>query len=104
MQVRKQTAVRHVKHGTNHIAISGKRTKRLIPVNVPGGLIEYRLEHVYGHEANATFHQPARPQAVLSESICPISPSGIVCLAREIESPAHSEFSVVAGYKGLMFA
>ena len=54
-------------------------------VNVPGDLVEHRLEHVDRHEANAPLDEPAGEQTRLAELVAAVGISESVGLLLQLE-------------------
>ena len=67
-QVLEQRRVRLSKFGATSFDICSMSVNGLRAVDVPGHLVEDRLEHVHGHEPHAGLDEPPGHQAALAEA------------------------------------
>ncbi len=85
VKVFQQRGVGHVEHGSDEVAITTDGAEGLGAVDVPGDLVEDRLEHVDGDEAHAGFNHAPREKAALAEAIHAVLLANFVGLAMEFE-------------------
>ena len=73
LEIFQKGCVRVIEIGSHFVLVTFDGAERGRAVDVPGDLVEDRLEHIHGDETNAPLDEPTRQQATLAETRAPIA-------------------------------